>query len=83
MCIRDSLYSAQLLVAARKEITDLDYQIRNGEFTPLLEWMRKHVHERASILEPSDLIEEATGEQPKPDAFVDYLSDKIGSLYAL
>ena len=78
-----NLYSAQLLVAARKEITDLDHQIRNGEFTPLLEWMRKHVHERASILEPSDLIEEATGDQPKPDAFVDYLSDKIGSLYAL
>ena len=78
-----NLYSAQLLVAARKEITDLDHQIRNGEFTPLLEWMRKNVHERASILEPSDLIEEATGDQPKPDAFVDYLSDKIGSLYAL
>jgi carboxypeptidase Taq len=78
-----NLYSAQLLVAARKEITNLDEQIRNGEFSPLLEWMRTHVHARASIIEPADLIEEATGEQPKPDAFVTYLADKIGTLYGL
>jgi len=78
-----NLYSAQLLVAARKELTNLDEQIRNGEFTPLLDWLRAHVHARASILEPTDLIEEATGEQPKPDAFVDYLGDKLGALYGL
>ena len=41
------------------------------------------MHARASILEPTDLIEEATGEQPKPDAFVDYLGDKLGTLYGL
>ncbi|MDP6098872.1 MAG: carboxypeptidase M32 [Candidatus Thalassarchaeaceae archaeon] len=78
-----NLYSAQILVAARKELTNLDEQIRNGEFTPLLDWLRAHVHARASILEPADLIEEATGEQPKPDAFVTYLADKIGTLYGL
>ena len=78
-----NLYSAQILLAARKELPNLDEQIRNGEFTPLLDWLRAHVHARASILEPTDLIEEATGEQPKPDAFVDYLGDKLGTLYGL
>jgi len=78
-----NLYAAQLLVSAREDITNLDEQIRNGEFTPLLEWMRTHVHARGSIIEPSDLIEEATGEQPKPDAFVTYLGEKIALLYSL
>ena len=78
-----NLYSAQLLQAAEKDIGSIDEQVRQGDFEPLLNWMRTHVHARGSILEPADHIEEATGEQPKPDAFVAYLADKIGALYGV
>jgi carboxypeptidase Taq len=80
---RGNLYSAQLLTAARKELPDHDEQIRRGEFTPLLEWMRKNVHSRGSIIEPSELIKEATGNYPSPDDFVKYLQDKVEFLYEL
>ena len=78
-----NLYSAQLLTAARKELPNHDEQIRNGDFTPLLEWMRKNVHSRGSIVEPSALIKEATGNNPSPDDFVKYLQDKVEYLYEL
>jgi carboxypeptidase Taq len=78
-----NLYSAQLLAAARKDLPDHDEQMRCGEFGPLLDWMREHVHQRGSILEPADLIEEATGNPPSPDAFVDYLKDKVERLYGV
>jgi len=78
-----NLYSAQLLAAARKDLPDHDEQMRCGEFAPLLNWMREHVHQRGSILEPADLIEEATGSPPSPDAFVDYLKDKVEQLYGV
>ena len=78
-----NLYSAQLLAAARKDLPDHDEQMRRGEFAPLLNWMREHVHQRGSILEPADLIEEATGYPPSPDAFVDYLKDKVEQLYGV
>ena len=78
-----NLYSAQLLTAARKELPNHDEQIRNGDFTPLLEWMRKNVHSRGSIVEPSELIKEATGNNPSPDDFVKYLQDKVEYLYEL
>ena len=78
-----NLYSAQLLAAARKDLPDHDEQMRCGEFGPLLDWMREHVHQRGSILEPADLIEEATGSPPSPDAFVDYLKDKVEQLYGV
>mgnify|MGYP001156880588 FL=1 len=78
-----NLYAAQLLEAARKELPTHDEQMRNGEFGPLLSWMRKNVHQRGSILEPAALIEEATGSPPSPDAFVTYLKDKIESLYGI
>jgi carboxypeptidase Taq len=78
-----NLYSAQLLNAARKELPNHDEQIRNGEFTPLLEWMRRNVHSRGSIIEPAALIEEATGSSPSPDDFVKYLRNKVEYLYEL
>ena len=78
-----NLYAAQLLAAARKDLPDHDEQMRCGEFGPLLDWMREHVHQRGSILEPADLIEEATGSPPSPDAFVDYLKDKVERLYGV
>jgi carboxypeptidase Taq len=78
-----NLYAAQLLAAAREDLPDHDEQMRRGEFTPLLDWMREHVHQRGSILEPADLIKEATGSPPSPDAFVDYLKDKVEQLYGV
>jgi len=78
-----NLYAAQLLAAARRDLPDHDEQIRRGEFAPLLTWMREHVHQRGSILEPADLVEEATGSPPSPEAFVDYLKDKVKRLYGV
>ena len=78
-----NLYAAQLLAAAREDLPGHDEQIRRGEFAPLLAWMREHVHRRGSILEPADLIEEATGSPPSPDAFVEYLQDKVERLYGV
>ena len=78
-----NLYAAQLLAKAREDLPDHDEQIRNGDFAPILDWMRTRVHARGSILEPAALIEEATGSPPSPDAFVEYLRDKVERLYGL
>lgn len=78
-----NLYAAQLLEAAREELPDHDEQIKNGEFGHLLGWMRKNVHHRGSVLEPADLIEEATGAPPSPDAFVRYICTKVEHLYGV
>jgi len=52
-------------------------------FGPLLVWMRKKIHTRASILEPAELIEEATGRPPTPEPFVSYLASKVSRLYGI
>ena len=80
-----NLYAAQLLVAARKDLESVGHTLeddwRQGKFTPLLGWMREHIHGRGSILTPAELIKEATGEAPTPDPFVNYLRGKIGTIY--
>jgi carboxypeptidase Taq len=78
-----NLYAAQLLEAAREDLPNHDEQIANGEFLPLLTWMRRNVHQRGSVLKPAELIEEATGSPPSPEAFNRYLSSKLKRLYDL
>ena len=78
-----NLYSAQLLTAARKNLPNHDEDMRAGNFTPLLQWMRENVHVRGSIVTPAELIEEATGHPPSPDDFVEYLREKVERLYNL
>ena len=78
-----NLYAAQLLESARNDIVDHDENIRNGMFGPLLDWMRKKIHTRGSILEPAELIEEATGRPPTPEPFVSYLASKVSRLYGV
>tara|TARA_B100001250_G_scaffold60749_1_gene47435 strand:+ start:2496 stop:4007 length:1512 start_codon:yes stop_codon:yes gene_type:complete len=76
-----NLYSAQLLSAAKKDIGDINKQIQDGNFSPLLEWMREKIHARGSIIEPAELIKEATGHLPSSDEFIEYLENKISDLY--
>jgi carboxypeptidase Taq len=77
------LYSAQLLSAAKKELGDINNQIKLGDFSELLKWMRKKIHSRGSIIEPAELIKEATGNFPSSDEFIEYLKNKISDLYQI
>ncbi len=76
-----NLYAAQLFSAAEKEIGDVDGLFRQGEFTPLLDWLRKNVHTQGRRFAPADLIEAATGAQPDSAYLVSYLTGKIEALY--
>jgi carboxypeptidase Taq len=81
-----NLYSAQLLAAAREELEGeetLEEMWHRGEFKPLLNWMREKVHSRGSIITPSELIEEATGNPPSPEPFISYLHAKIERIYGV
>jgi carboxypeptidase Taq len=56
-----ALIAAQLFAAARHALPDLAEQIGRGEFTPLFEWLRTHVHGKGSLLSTADLVLDATG----------------------
>lgn len=56
-----AMTAAQLFDAARKAIPELPAHIRQGDFTPLFDWLRTHVHGKASLLSTPELIAQATG----------------------
>jgi carboxypeptidase Taq len=57
-----ALIAAQLFEAVREAIPDLLETITQGEFAPLLNWLRERVHNKGSLLSTAELVESATGQ---------------------
>lgn len=78
-----NLYAAQLLDAMQKELGDVDEIISSGDWSSMLTWLRNNIHSKGSVMEPSQLIESATGSPPSPEPFLNYVEEKYSKLYKL
>lgn len=78
-----SVLAAQIYSAAEDDIENLDEKISNGEFSELREWLRENVHSYGQLYRTEELVENATGEKPTADHFLDYIGGKYGELYGL
>ena len=78
-----SVLAAQLDAAMREEVDGVDEKIRNGEFEPLLGWMRENVHQHGMRYPSDELIERATGEPLTAEYFIEYVEEKFGELYGV
>ena len=78
-----NLYAAQLGEKIREDLTELDAQIESGDFTPLLTWLREHVHHIGRRKLAQDIIEEATGQEATAEPFMRYLESKYGEIYGM
>jgi carboxypeptidase Taq len=76
-----NLVSAQLWEKIRKDIRDLDDQICKGNFTELLAWLRKNVHQYGHKYEPQALMQKVTGSKITPEPYVRYLTKKYSEIY--
>ena len=83
-----SIYAASLYDRANVELggqQKFSAEIAAGNFQPLLGWLRDKVHSKGALLDPLDLINEATG-RPKDspidiDPYVQHLTRKVEELY--
>ncbi|MDQ7827379.1 MAG: carboxypeptidase M32 [Armatimonadota bacterium] len=78
-----NVISAQLFAAARAALPDLEAQIEQGAFAPLLGWLREHVHRHGRKFLPRELLERATGQAVTLEPYLEYLWSKYGDIYGV
>ena len=76
-----NVYCAQLFAAADRAIGPLEDAFARGEFEPLREWLREHVHRHGMRWAVPELIERATGAAPDPSFLVESLTRRYGESY--
>lgn len=78
-----NLYAAQLFEKIQADLPALWDDVGQGEFAPLLEWLRKHIHRVGRRKLPAEIIVDATGKEPDSEPYLNYLETKYSELYAL
>ena len=68
-----AMTAAQLFSAATDQVPDVLSSIREGDFAPLLNWLRSNIHSKGKFLSFDDLLLNATGEQLNAEYFVRHL----------
>lgn len=78
-----SLLAAQMFDAMEEETPDLVGTIADGDFGPIVEWLRDRVHRHGKLYTTDELIETATGSELSENPFLSYAEKKFGELYRL
>ncbi len=68
-----AMAAAQLAAAARRADPDIMPAIARGDFTPLMRWLRRNVHQQGSLLSTDELLRQATGGPLDATAFTAHL----------
>lgn len=78
-----SFYAAQFFDKAKKDIPDLQASIAAGDNQPLLDWLRKNIHQFGRKYTAKELCEKVCGEPLKVKYFMEYAEEKFGEIYKL
>lgn len=76
-----NLYAAAFYARARAELPDLDADLRAGDGSRLLSWLREKVHVHAYLRPAKEIGEEIIGGPLSAQPFLDYVTSKFTTLY--
>jgi carboxypeptidase Taq len=75
-----NVISAQLWDRFGAAHPERDADVRRGDFSALLSWLRREVHQHGRKYEPQELMKRATGAAIDPGPYIRYLESKYSAL---
>lgn len=78
-----NLYAAQFFQQILQDVPRLWFQVEEGNFKPLLNWLREHIHRVGRRRTATELVQDVTGKPLSADPYLQYLEHKFGLLYGL
>ena len=79
-----NLISAQIWERVTADLPDLDTAFEEGDFAPLRDWLREHLHRHGRKFTPAETLERVSGSSNiDPEPYVRYLRTKLSGIYEL
>jgi carboxypeptidase Taq len=76
-----NIYDGQILAALTKASPEWRSQLSQGNLQPVHTWLHENIHSKGDIVDPEDLITQATGMNMDSKPFITYLNEKYSRLY--
>lgn len=70
-----------MYVEEMKKSVPVDSDLAKGDFSRINDWMKKHVFNKADLLDTKAWVKEITGKELAPHAFINYLISKYSKIY--
>ena len=78
-----NLYAAQLFEKMEEDNPNLWIQVGQGDFSHILNWLRRYVHEVGRRKTADAIVRDASGKEPTSRPYLNYLEKKYGELYGV
>ncbi len=78
-----NIISCQIWERAEADLTDMPRQFAQGQFMPLREWLRDHLHVHGRKFSPTETLARVVGGPIDVGPYVKYLQSKLGEIYQL
>jgi len=78
-----NVYAAQLYATARSALPGLDESFAEGDFSPLVHWLRENIYRHGYRWPSSELVRRVTGAAPDHRPLIEHLRSRYGAVYAL
>jgi carboxypeptidase Taq len=79
-----NLISAQIWEKITSDLPDLEDGFEAGEFAPLRDWLREHLHRHGRKFTPVETLERVVGSSEiDPEPYVRYLRGKLAAIYGI
>lgn len=76
-----NMMAAQLWYTVVDELPELEKWFAEGNFEPLLAWLRDRIHRHGKRYDTDEMVQQATGKSLRPDALLRYLKERYLPLY--
>jgi carboxypeptidase Taq len=70
-----NINAAQLFKAATA-VPEIGAATANADYAPLLAWLRENIHRHGGVLDPTVIMEHATGRPPSTQAYLQHLKSR-------
>ena len=74
---------ASQIFACMKENMPIDQYLKEGNLTPIREFLRDNIHKYGAVKNTNEILEAVCGEKFRADYYVNYLKEKYTKLYNL
>ncbi len=71
-----NLYAASLFAVLRECFPDLDHRIEQGDFAPIVNFLRERIHRQGHLYETPDLLRKAVGDRDHVADLLRYLRER-------